>query len=138
VLTNQHDCLQLDQNFTPPPPPLFFSLYRNTEGTAFEELLFTNRVVKIIDEHDPATPLFIYYAMHLLHSPLCVPAPYLQKFSFILDNEDRKYVAAMVNYLDDVVGRIEDTLREASLWDSTLLVWSSDNGARCAFFGRNP
>lgn len=35
-----------------------------------------NRVNGIIDGHDGSDvdhPLFIYYAMHMLHSPLCVP-----------------------------------------------------------------
>lgn len=99
-------------------------------GTAFEEKMLTDKVVAIIEEHDQAHgPLFLYYAMHLLHSPLCVPPNYLAKFDFITDNEDRKYVAAMINYLDDVVGRVEDTLKAAGLWNNTLMVWSSDNGA---------
>jgi hypothetical protein len=29
--------------------------------------------------------------MHLLHSPLCAPLEYLEKFDFITENEDRKY-----------------------------------------------
>ena len=46
-------------------------------------------------------PLYVYYAMHLVHSPLCVPEGYLEKFEFIRDaddnvNHDRQYVAAMV------------------------------------------
>ena len=49
-------------------------------------------------------PLYIYYPMHLVHSPLCVPEGYLERFDFIRDrddniNHDRQFVAAMVNYL---------------------------------------
>ena len=58
----------------------------------------------IIASHDPKLPLYIYYPMHLVHSPLCVPEGYLERFDFIRDrddniNHDRQFVAAMVNYL---------------------------------------
>ena len=67
--------------------------------------------------------------MHLLHSPLCVPLPYLDRFAFINDNEDRRYVAAMTALMDDVVGDVVTALRESGLWDNTLFIWTSDNGA---------
>ena len=37
----------------------------------------------------------------------------------------RADVAAMVNYLDDVVGNVATALKDAGLWDDTLMVWSS-------------
>ena len=103
-------------------------------GSGFEEAQFEERVLGIIAGHSPSTPLFLYYPMHLVHSPLCVPEGYLEKFSFIKDaddniNHDRQYVAAMVHYLDDVVGNVVQALKDAELWHNTLFVWSSDNGA---------
>ena len=73
-------------------------------GTGFEEAIFLERVLGIIASHDPKLPLYIYYPMHLVHSPLCVPEGYLERFDFIRDrddniNHDRQFVAAMVNYL---------------------------------------
>ncbi len=41
-------------------------------GTGYEEAMFAERVLGIIAGHDPAVPLFLYYPMHLVHSPLCV------------------------------------------------------------------
>ena len=67
-------------------------------------------------------PFFLYYAMHLLHSPLCAPPELLDRFSFV-DNEDRRYVSAMVAYLDEVVGRVVSALKLANMWDNTLFVW---------------
>lgn len=102
--------------------------------------------------------------MHLVHSPLCVPEGYLEKFSFIKDaddnaHHDRQYVAAMVNYMDDVVGNVVSALQvmrcsvisdaccmsmsvlkwrwipqDAKLWENTLLVWSSVCGVLCNIF----
>ena len=103
-------------------------------GSGFEEAQFLERALGIIASHDPSVPLFLYYATHLVHSPLCVPPGYLDKFAFIKDaddntHHDRQFVAAMVNYLDDVVGSVAEALKDAGLWDNTLMVWSSDNGA---------
>ena len=93
----------------------------------YEEGLFKTTVMNIINEHDPSTPLFLYYAPHIVHTPLQVPNSYLTKFSFI-DNSDRKYYHAMVNYLNDVVGELVDTLKKKGMWEDTLFVVSSDNG----------
>ena len=56
-----------------------------------------------------------------------MPDSYLNKFSFI-DNSDRQYYHAMVNYLDDVVGELISTLKSKGMWEDTLVVVSSDNG----------
>lgn len=103
-------------------------------GSGFEEAQFEERVLGIIAGHSPSKPLFLYYPMHLVHSPLCVPEGYLDKFKFIEDaddnaHHDRQYVAAMVHYLDDIVGNVVQALKDAGLWGNTLFVWSSDNGA---------
>ena len=110
-------------------------------------------MIGIITGHDPSVPLFLYYPMHLVHSPLCVPEGYIERFDFIRDADDninhdrqckpsrplslrslltrlkemcvRADVAAMVNYLDDVVGNVATALKDAGLWENTLMVWSS-------------
>ena len=35
----------------------------------------------------------------------------------------------MVAHSDDVVGNVAQALRDANLWERTIMVWSSDNGA---------
>ncbi len=80
-------------------------------GTGFEEEYFTRRAAALIAAHGPAgTPFFLFFAGHLLHSPLCAPEALLRRFGFI-DNEMRRYVAAMVTAHDDTVGAIADALR---------------------------
>ena len=81
----------------------------------------------VVNNHDPSTPLFLYYAPHIAHTPLQVPDSYLNKFSFINDH-DRQYYHAMVNYLDDVVGNLTNALKKRGMWDNLLFVTSSDNG----------
>jgi arylsulfatase I/J len=49
-----------------------------------------------------------------VHGPLQVPDSYLDKFSFI-DTKNRQLYHAMVNYLDDVVGELVNTLKKKGL-----------------------
>ena len=95
----------------------------------YEEALFAERVLQIVNNHDTSTPLFLYYAPHLIHDPLQVPDRYLEKFSFI-DYKPRQTYAAMVKYLDDIVGNLTAALKQRGLWDNLLLITSTagDNG----------
>ena len=93
----------------------------------YEEALFTNRVLQVLRTHDQNKPLFLYYAPHIVHTPLEVPDRYVNMFSFINDH-DRQYYHAMTKYLDDFVGELVSVLKEKGLWDNLLLVTSSDNG----------
>jgi len=93
----------------------------------YEEALFTERVLKVINNRDTTKPLFLYYAPHIVHTPLEVPDRYVNMFSFI-DDHDRQYYHAMTKYLDDFIGELTSTLKDKGLWDNLLWVTSSDNG----------
>ena len=93
-------------------------------GTDYEEAMFTERVLQVVKSHDPTTPLFLYYAPHIVHSPLEVPDNYAN----FIDDHDRQYYHAMTKYLDDFVGELVSALKNKGLWDNLLFVISSDNG----------
>ena len=93
----------------------------------YEEALFVEHLMQVVDNHDPSKPLFLYYAPHIAHGPLQVPDRYVQKFSFI-DDQRRQYYHTMVEYLDGVVGNFTNALKKHSLWDNLFFVTSSDNG----------
>ena len=95
--------------------------------TQYEEGLFRDRILDVVINHDKSTPLFLYYAPHLIHTPLQVPKHFLDQFSFIKDS-DRRYYHAMVRYLDVVVDELVDALKAREMWDNLLFVLSSDNG----------
>lgn len=96
-------------------------------GTEYEEGLFKKHVLTLLRNHDPQQPLFMYYAAHIVHEPLEVPHAYLRKFSFINDTYRQTY-HAMVNYLDEVMGNITESLKEKGMWDNLLFLVSTDNG----------
>ena len=67
------------------------------------------------------------WAPHLVHGPLEVPQTALDRFAFIDDETRRKY-AAMVYYVDKLIGRVVAALQAKGMWDD-LIWWSaSDNG----------
>eukprot|EP00936_MAST-01D_sp_MAST-1D-sp1_P000995 g995.t1 len=95
---------------------------------AYEEALLLDRATHIIQTHNISAPLFLYYAFHIAHAPLKVPDEWLQKFDFITDSDTRKKYHAMVAYMDHAVGNVTAQLKQRGMWNSTLIVGSSDNG----------
>ena len=84
--------------------------------------------------HPKDEPLFMTYASHLVHEPLQVPTAYLDQLrplmvntSGVVDNTNRLWYQAMVACLDDVVGNVTYSLRQAELWENTLFLLTSDN-----------
>lgn len=98
-------------------------------GCAYEDDIFANFTVAAINAHNPATPMFIYFAPHNIHMPLQVPAAQLAKFAKVAtDSQPRQYYSAMVNMVDTHIGMVVDALKTRGMWDNTLLVLSADNG----------
>ena len=53
-------------------------------GTAYEEYIFLDEVTRVLQSHDPTSPLFLFYAPHIVHCPLQVPEDQLNKFLTLL------------------------------------------------------
>ena len=100
------------------------------EKCVYEELLLTNSVIDVVKNHDltnVSRPLFLFWSMHLVHMPLQVPTEYLTKYKNI-DDSRRRSMTAMVNYLDDDVQRVVETLRKRDMYKDTLIIFHTDNG----------
>jgi arylsulfatase I/J len=108
----------------------------DSDPACYEEHLFKQRGLQVIQEHDPSEPLFLFYAFHLLHTPLQVPMAYLRRVDQLLvkegakpfDSSNRRLLSAMLLYMDDVVGELVEALKAKKLWDNTLLIMMGDNG----------
>jgi len=106
-------------------PASYFSPYKNgtlKDGPKGEYL--TDRLgeeaVKFIKENKD-TPFFLNLATYTVHTPLGAPASYVKKFG------GNKYFA-MINKLDEAVGKVIKTLKENNLLENTIVVFYSDNG----------
>lgn len=104
----------------------FLCSQKNQAGCKYEDEIFVEEVLQRINEHDPSVPFFLFWAPHIVHAPLEVPQPYVDKFSFITYQPRQMYMA-MVNYLDDLVGRVVQALKDKGIWDDLLIISSADN-----------
>lgn len=71
--------------------------YRNNQVVdepGYSTTLLGNEAVKLIDEHDPATPLFLYLAFNAVHTPYQAPQNYLDQYQNIEDPSRRAYAAS--------------------------------------------
>lgn len=72
-------------------------------------------------------PMFLYLPFNAQHAPLQAPQKYLDRFPTITD-EKRKLFAAMMSAMDDAIGRVMTTIRDAGLEEKTLYFFIADNG----------
>ena len=87
---------------------------------------FTEENLKFIETHADQSPFFCYMAYTIPHAPLNPPdnKPYEKT-----DWPDAcKAQAAMITRLDTDVGRIVELVKQKGIADSTLIIFTSDNG----------
>lgn len=76
-------------------------------------------------------PFFLYYPMMLTHAPF-QPTPDSPDWDPAARgedvNKDVRHFAAMVAYMDKMVGRLDAKLGELGIRDNTLLIFLGDNG----------
>ena len=122
--------------------------YHDTEGNFVDKItedldglyntyLFTNRSVELIRNHDKTRPFFLYLAYTAPHEPVAAPSEDIYRFASNSMRNSRKTYATMVSIMDDGVGKVADALKELGMMDNTILVFTSDNGARFSSQGSN-
>jgi arylsulfatase A-like enzyme len=89
--------------------------------------LFAKEAVRILRDHDPSKPLFLYVPFNATHAPLQAPADYVDRYKDIADSR-RRLKAAMTTCMDDAIGEIVAELGKRGMAENTLILFSSDNG----------
>jgi arylsulfatase A-like enzyme len=89
----------------------------------------TDEAVKFIRKNKN-TPFLVYLSHYAVHVPLQAPDELIEKYKPIVDGTgiDPVY-AAMVESVDQSIGRILLSLDELGLEDNTVVIFTSDNGA---------
>ena len=98
----------------------------------YSTTLLGDAAVKLIEEHDSKTPLFLDLSFNAPHAPYQAPQADLDRYKEIADPARRAY-AAQVSVMDDEIGRVVHALDEKGMRDNTLVLFQSDNGGT-----RNP
>ena len=74
-------------------------------------------------------PFFLYIAHYAVHTPIQGKQDLIEKYKAKTPTDQKNPTyAAMVESVDDAVGRITDTLDELDLRDETIVIFTSDNG----------
>ena len=78
----------------------------------------------------PDAPFFLYLAFNAPHDPIQPPAPALERVRQRAPQlpERRAKLVALIEHLDEAIGRVLATLDETGLAKNTLVVFTSDNG----------
>lgn len=103
--------------------------------------LFTAEAVEIINEHNTSQPLFLYLAHLAVHSgnpyaPLQAPEEVVKKFSYIEDENRRKF-AGMLWKLDESVGLVVEALHTRKMLHNSVILFTTDNGGPAGGFNEN-
>jgi len=83
---------------------------------------------------EPRSPWFVYVPFHAVHTPVDAPDEYKRIYDGVKFDDDparhdsRLRMAAMVSQLDAKVGQFVAALEKTGQRDSTLIVFTSDNG----------
>lgn len=115
-------------------PPSYFSPYKidtlpdGPDGEFLTDRL-TNEAIGFIEKHKDE-PFFIYLPHYAVHTPIMgkpeVVAKYQAKAA--VGGHSNPVYAALVESVDDGVGRLRETLKKLELSENTIFVFTSDNG----------
>ncbi|XP_035668236.1 arylsulfatase B-like [Branchiostoma floridae] len=108
----------------------------NTKNGQYGTYFFTDRMVDIIEKHPADTPLFLYLPFQNVHEPLEVPERF-ENIYMNVQNENRRKLLGMVSALDEAVGNVTMAMKNAGLWDNTLVIFTTDNGGWIIASGNN-
>jgi arylsulfatase A len=110
------------------------------KGSVYAPEKMTEKALEFIEKNKEG-PFFLYMPYTIPHVSLQVPDAYVQKYVGLFDETpyygqngyaSTKYplstYAAMITYLDDMVGLIMQKIKDAKLDGETIIMFSSDNG----------
>ncbi len=119
----------------------------------------TTGAIEFLQKRDAKRPFFLCFSHYAIHTPIQppkdLPGKYQDKRAKLFDNtatpklpgtfnsvsrgrQDNADYAAMMENLDNNIGRVLAALDELKLRDNTIVVFTSDNGGLCTLGKGNP
>lgn len=108
------------------------------EGHATD--IFTDWATEYLkSRNDDEDPFFLYLAYNAPHTPIQPPEEWLEKVKARETGIDEKRAAlvALIEHLDDGVGKVLSCLEEEGLRENTVVLFTSDNGGQVSVGARN-
>ena len=118
-------------------------MYRDTEaidpeGHATD--LFTDWTVDYLKERSEKNdPFFLFLAYNAPHTPIQPPEDWLAKVKKREPgiSDKRAALVALIEHLDQGIGKVVQSLKDEGLWENTVTVFTSDNGGQVNVGARN-
>ncbi|MDT8299912.1 MAG: sulfatase-like hydrolase/transferase [Sedimentisphaerales bacterium] len=125
---DEHCLWQIKERGSRYKDPVIVQNGRNLDGLEgrYGPDVFTDYAIDFIERHK-STPFLLYFPMAIVHNPF-VPTPDSEDWKNKKHQNDNKYFADMVTYMDKIVGRIVDRVDELGLSENTLVLFVGDNG----------
>jgi uncharacterized sulfatase len=73
-------------------------------------------------------PFFVWYAPLLPHDPHTPPQRLLEKYQKLTPSIHQARYWAMIEWFDESIGQLRESLKQRNLADNTLIVYVTDNG----------
>ncbi len=108
------------------------------EGHATD--IFTEWTIDYLrSQAEKDSPFFLFLAYNAPHTPIQPPADWLAKVKQREEgiSDQRAALVALIEHLDDGVGRVVRALKENGQWENTVVVFTSDNGGQLNVGARN-
>lgn len=107
---------------------------RTIDPTGHATDLFTRWTIEYLNERKgvPRQPFFLYLAYNAPHVPLQAPREWIEKVERREPrmNPRRQKLAALIEHLDENIGRVVAALKANDQYDNTIIVFTSDNGGQ--------
>jgi len=98
--------------------------------------LFSQWAIDYIKERAKSKPpFFLYLAYNAPHTPIQPPKDWLKREKGI--SEKRARLVALIEHLDDGIGKVLAALKEFGESDNTLVIFTSDNGGQLSVGANN-
>src|SRR5690606_25083277 len=130
-------------------PRSYFAPYRDRAGNVMPGLedapegeyltdRLTSEAEKFLEAHRDR-PFFLYLSHYTVHIPLRAKEEIIAKYPGQLTpgKQSNPIYAAMIESMDESVGRILKKLDELKVRDNTIVLFTSDNGGLCTSEGPN-
>jgi len=114
------------------------AVYRNLEILKNEKGYITTRITEeAVDfiQREKDQPFFAYVAYNAVHAPAQAPEEDVQRYD--TGDETRNILMAMLYHLDLGVGEIVNALKDAGVYDDTIIIYLSDNGGAGTMHANN-
>ncbi len=128
---------------------------KSVEDEGYETFMLVDEATQWLDGRDTKKPFFIYMPFLAPHTPLAAPQEYVDKYASLEDTRgparspvdqisgmarksgmvksQRPIYAAVVDAMDEAIGRVLDKLNKMGVADNTIVLFMSDNGGQTIF-----